>query len=202
MSEKSRFRLNLCIHLITAVSLILCIVFCVYCWKIGAFSSQEQLQAFVAGCGPAAAVVFVLIQIIQVIIPILPGGVSCLAGVVLFGTWAGLIYNYIGICIGSIIAYFLTRYYGKPLLYKLFKPEKLEKYEALTGSQSRFTLIFALLIFSPIAPDDMLCYLAGTTPMKPKTFIAIILLCKPFAIVTYSLGLNVIFQFIIDGVSK
>ncbi len=202
VSEKSGFRFKLFVHILSAVSLLLCAAFCIYCWKQGAFSSQEQLQNFVAGYGAAAALIFMLIQVIQVVIPILPGGVSCLAGVVLFGKLAGVIYNYIGICIGSIIAYFLTRYYGKPLLYKMFKPEKLRKYEELTGSGNKFTILFALLIFSPIAPDDMLCFLAGTTSMKPGTFIAIILLCKPFAIASYSLGMNAVFQFLISGVTR
>ena len=33
---------------------------------------------------------------------ILPGGLGCLAGVILFGVWKGFWYNYIGICAGSM----------------------------------------------------------------------------------------------------
>ena len=48
-----------------------------------------------------------------------------------------------------------------------------------------------LLIFIPVAPDDYLCFLAGTTEISWRLYTAIILLCKPFAIALYSLGLTV-----------
>lgn len=56
--------------------------------------------------------VFVFIQIVQVVIPIIPGGISCLAGVILFGAGMGFVYNYVGICIGSVIAFLIAKAYG------------------------------------------------------------------------------------------
>ena len=49
-----------------------------------------------------------------------------------------------------------------------------------------FEKFFALAIFFPVAPDDFLCYLAGVTKMSAKTYIAIIVLLKPFTILMYS----------------
>lgn len=57
-------------------------------------------------------------------------------------------------------------------------------------NEKRFDKLFALAIFLPIAPDDFLCYLAGTTAMTWKKFTAIIVLGKPFAILLYSLLLS------------
>ena len=57
----------------------------------------------------------------------------------------------------------------------------------------RFERLFALAIFLPVAPDDFLCYLAGTTEMTLPRFTAIILLGKPAAIALYSLGLAAVF---------
>lgn len=48
-----------------------------------------------------------------------------------------------------------------------------------------------------MAPDDFLCYLAGTTDMTWRRYTAIILLGKPFAIALYSLGLTVAWQHIV-----
>ena len=45
-----------------------------------------------------------------------------------------------------------------------------------------------------MAPDDYLCFLAGTTKISWRLYTAIILLCKPFSIALYSLGLTVLFQ--------
>ena len=168
----------------------------VYLWKIGVFSSQENLREFIAGFGVAGGLVFVFIQIVQVVIPIIPGGVSCLAGVILFGAGMGFVYNYVGICIGSVIAFLIAKAYGRPLLEKMFQPKLLKKYESWTQTQNRFSKLFALAIFLPVAPDDFLCYLAGTTNMSLKTFTAIILLGKPCSIAAYSLGLTQIFKWI------
>jgi len=47
-----------------------------------------------------------------------------------------------------------------------------------------------------VAPDDFLCYLAGTTNMTWKQFVTVIFLGKPFSIALYSLGLTTLFQVI------
>ena len=183
-------------NVISVIGILLMAAISVYLWKTGVFSSQEKLRDFIADFGVAGGLVFVFIQIVQVVIPIIPGGVSCLAGVILFGAGLGFIYNYVGICIGSVIAFLIARAYGKPLLEKMFEPKLIEKYESWTQTQNRFAKLFALAIFLPVAPDDFLCYLAGTTNMSLKMFTVIILLGKPCSIAAYSLGLTQIFKLI------
>lgn len=183
-------------NVISWAGIVLLLAACVYLWKIGVFSSQEKLRTFIDGFGMTGGLVFVFIQIVQVVVPIIPGGVSCLAGVLMFGGGMGFVYNYIGICIGSVLAFLIAKAYGKPLLQKMFQPKLLEKYENWTQTQNRFAKLFALAIFLPVAPDDFLCYLAGTTNMRLKTFTAIILLGKPCSIAAYSLGLTQVFKWI------
>ncbi len=183
-------------NVISVIGILFMAAISVYLWKTGVFSSQEKLRDFIADFGVAGGLMFVFIQIVQVVIPIIPGGVSCLAGVILFGAGLGFIYNYVGICIGSVIAFLIARAYGKPLLEKMFEPKLIEKYESWTQTQNRFAKLFALAIFLPVAPDDFLCYLAGTTNMSLKMFTVIILLGKPCSIAAYSLGLTQIFNLI------
>ena len=125
---------------------------------------------------------------------ILPGGLGCLAGVILFGVWKGFWYNYIGICAGSMAAFAIARACGRPLLESIFPAKMIEKYDRWMGSGSRFAKWFAFLIFIPVAPDDYLCFLAGTTRIGWRLYAAIILLCKPASIALYSLGLTVVAQ--------
>ena len=125
---------------------------------------------------------------------ILPGGLGCLAGVILFGVWKGFWYNYIGICAGSMAAFAIARACGRPLLESVFPAKMIEKYDRWMGSGSRFAKWFAFLIFIPDAPDDYLCFLAGTTRIGWRLYAAIILLCKPASIALYSLGLTVVAQ--------
>lgn len=177
--------------------LVICIITAVWAWRMGFLTSQERLQALVADCGAAGALVFVAFQAVQVVVPILPGGLGCLAGVLLFGAVNGFIFNYIGICVGSLMAFAIARSCGKPLLPLLFSEKTIAKYSAWTEDRGRFSKLFAWAIFLPVAPDDFLCYLAGTTEMSWQRFTTIILLGKPFAIAMYSLGLTVIWQRIV-----
>ena len=174
--------------------LFLCILAGVWAWQAGLLTSQERLQAFVASCGAAGGLLFVAFQMVQVVVPVLPGGLGCLVGVVLFGPVMGFVYNYVGICIGSLLAFAVARNCGRPLLSLLFSEKLIAKYSDWTEQNNRFARLFALAIFFPVAPDDYLCFLAGTTEISWKLYTAIILLCKPFSIALYSLGLTLLFQ--------
>ena len=174
--------------------LLLCVAAGIWAWRAGLLTSQERMQAFVASCGAAGGLLFVAFQAVQVVVPVLPGGLGCLAGVVLFGPVVGFVYNYVGICIGSLLAFAVARNCGRPLLNLLFYEKLLTKYSSWTEQNNRFARLFALAIFFPVAPDDFLCYLAGTTSMTWRRFTAIILRGKPLSIALYSLGLTVLFQ--------
>lgn len=180
-------------NILMVASLVISIVFIAYGLKTGIFYDAESLKRFIAGFGIIGALVFVAFQAIQVVFPILPGGVGCLGGVLIYGAYMGFVYNYIGICIGSIAAFLISKYYGRPLLNQMFSQKIREKYEQWVDHR-HFDKLFALAIFLPVAPDDFLCYLAGTTRMTLQRFTAIILLGKPWAIAAYSFGLTALFQ--------
>lgn len=175
----------------------LCVLAALWGWKTGVLTSQERMQALVSSAGPAGALLFTVFQAVQVVVPILPGGLGCLAGVLLFGPVWGFIYNYVGICIGSLIVFAVARNCGRPLLSLLFSEKTIQKYGRWAEEKDRFARLFAWAIFLPVAPDDFLCYLAGTTDMTWRRYAAIILLGKPFAIALYSLGLTLVWQAIV-----
>ena len=64
---------------ISVLGIILFISVLVLAWRRGIFLSQKAMTDFVIGLGIWGPLVFTLIQIIQVIIPIIPGGhqLSC-----------------------------------------------------------------------------------------------------------------------------
>lgn len=177
------------INLITWCSMGALLIFTIYGIKEGLFTDRSQMEALVAKSGIYGPLVFVLIQMVQVVIPIIPGGITCAVGVVLFGAWEGLLYNYIGIVIGSFINFYLARRYGKCFVQAFVKEETYEKYACWLEKGKKFDRFFALAIFFPCAPDDFLCMLAGLTRMSWKKFCTIILLGKPASIAVYSLAL-------------
>ncbi|MBD5430683.1 TVP38/TMEM64 family protein [Lactobacillus sp.] len=186
MSTKTSRKL---INILTIVSTILIILLTIYWYRLGIFDSQAKMKAYLADKQVIGRIVFVLIQIVQVVIPIIPGGISLLGGVVFFEPLWGFIYNYVGICIGSIIIFFLARYYGKPFILHLVSEETYQKYMKWTKNQKKYNWIFAICIIAPAAPDDILCMISGLTEMKFSTYLLIILLGKPWTIAAYSFGL-------------
>lgn len=180
--------IRLFLNIFAALCVILFAFLCYYAWKANLFSSTDALYNFIKPFGIAGPIVFISLQALQVIVPMLPCGISSLAGVVLFGPWYGFWYNYAGICLGSIIAFIIARRFGMPILSLIFSPKSIQKYQKHTGDGSHFTKFFIIAIVAPIFPDDFLCYLAGTTPMSFTKYAAIILLGKPFTIAAYSLG--------------
>ena len=176
------------LRVVSLAGLAICVILALWGWKTGILTSQERMEALVAGCGAAGALIFTVFQAVQVVVPILPGGLGCLVGVLMFGPVWGFVYNYVGICIGSCINFSLAKQYGRPFVERSVSEKMWGKYIKWLDSP-KFDLYFALAIFFPVAPDDFLCLLAGLTPMKFRRFVTIILLGKPLSLLAYSWGL-------------
>lgn len=177
------------INIVSITGIIATIIVTIYFMHLGVFKDIDALRGLVGDSIILGPILFMLLQIIQVVIPIIPGGISCAAGVLIFGPMAGFIYNYVGICIGSIIIFLLGRHYGKPFILRLVSDKTYNKYIGWLDNEKRFECLFTLAIFFPIAPDDALCLMAGLTKMSVKKFTLIILLAKPASIFLYSLAL-------------
>lgn len=74
-------------------------------YKSGILTDEIKMRHMLDSAGIFAPIFFILVQAVQVIIPILPGAVGCAFAVAFFGAVKGFLYNYIGICIGSICAF-------------------------------------------------------------------------------------------------
>ncbi|HAV0059724.1 TPA: TVP38/TMEM64 family protein [Enterococcus faecium] len=177
------------INFLSIIGLGLSIALTIYFINLGVFKDLNALRGLVGDSIILGPIIFVFIQILQVVIPIIPGGISTAAGVLIFGPYAGFIYNYIGICIGSIIIFLLGRRYGKPFILSMISDKTYNKYIGWLDNQNRFEKLFALAIFLPVAPDDALCLMAGLTNMSVKRYTLIILIAKPLSIFLYSMAL-------------
>lgn len=187
--EKQSKILKYTIQITTIIFTLLLIGFIIYAIHTGIMSSsKETMVVKVKQYGWIAPVIFIIIQQLQVIFPVIPGGASCLVGVLAFGPVWGFVYNYIGLSIGSLISFMISRKFGLPIIHKLFKEKTVNKYLDYI-KQNKFDKIFFLGILLPGAPDDLLCYIAGLTKMQLKTFATIILLGKPLTLILYSLSI-------------
>ena len=120
-------------NIISILGVVVLLIFAVYGWNNGFFSSLDSLKLFVQKTGVWGPIVFIIVQIVQVVIPIIPSGISLLAGVIIFGPIEGFIYNYIGIVVGSIIAFMLTRRLGIAFLRSVTSKKMYEKFVCWLG---------------------------------------------------------------------
>lgn len=166
-------------------------------YRAGLFNSLDSFRAYILSKGKLAPLFFMLIQVIQIVLPVIPGGLTTVFGVIIFGAFWGFIYNYISICIGSILVFFISRNFGKSIVIRIFGKDTFEKYHHKINDKS-YEKFFALAILFPVAPDDFLCYLSGLTDMSFKKFASIIFLFKGPSIFLYSMawvmGLDFIFE--------
>ena len=102
-------------------------MFFIRAWINGHFESLESLREYIGSFGFWGPLILTLVQAVQVVIPILPGFLGSLVGGVLFGLWGGFWCNYIGISVGSLLAFLIAKKCGKPLVDKMFHGEKYEK---------------------------------------------------------------------------
>ena len=89
--------------------------------------------------------------------------------------------------LGSIIVFGISRLIGRDLLVARFSQRTIERYGKWLD-HPKFTKYFAIAIAAPLAPDDALCYLAGLTQMRWRTYLLIIFLCKPWGVLLYTTG--------------
>lgn len=136
------------------------------------FTSPEDVQAWVAGYGLLAPLIFVGVQVFQVVIFIVPGEVPQIAAGYLFGSVLGTIYSLIGILIGSVIDFWLARLLGRTFVEGVFGSEKVAQFDSFSQSKGPQTAFFLLFVI-PGIPKDILVYVAGISPLKFWTFLLV-----------------------------
>ena len=151
-------------------SIALTVLFLVYLFKnMDILNNPDALTRALKGHLILGSIGFLLLQIIQVVIPIIPGGVTTVVGFMAFGPILGFILNYVGIVIGSIILFLLTRRYGKPFIL-LFVDEKSFKHYEQKLASSTYETVFALNMASPISPADILVIFGYMVDDSSKVF--------------------------------
>lgn len=134
------------------------------------FSDRYKLLNFIKSY-PYDEVVFIFLQVMQVVAAPIPGELTGIIGGYLYGPFWGTVYSTIGLTIGSWFAFLLARYFGEPLLEIVIKKEVFEKFEHFM--EHKGLLVSFLLFLIPGFPKDYLCYIMGVSLIPTGTFIII-----------------------------
>ena len=144
----------------------------------------------ISSYGAFAPLVFILVEILQIIAAFIPGAPIEVMSGVLFGKFWGIIWCDVGVFLGTVIVFYLVRTFGRPLVFKLFPKEKLDTVKIL-NDEKKLTLTIFILFIIPGTPKDFLTYIAGLTKIKPLKFFLIATIARtPPMICSVLVGAN------------
>ena len=177
MTRRGKILLSLC--LLTVIGIVT-LVF-VFGWEpisktlvswYNLITDPEEIERLKKGWGPVGGpVVFIGLQILQVILAPFPGEASGFVGGYLFGVVPGLIYSTIGLTIGSVINFMLGRVLGRRYVTKWVAPGTLARFDTMAKRQGTI-LFFSFFVF-PGFPKDYLCIFLGLTSLPLRVLVLI-----------------------------
>lgn len=134
------------------------------------FENPAAIRQWIDSFGWWGPLVFVGVQVLQVIIFVIPGELTQVAGGYLFGMWLGTLLSVIGIALGAAFNFFLARTLGMRFVESVFGKAKVEQFERFINNP-KLALVFFLLFLIPGLPKDALCYMAGLSHLKFLPFL-------------------------------
>jgi uncharacterized membrane protein YdjX (TVP38/TMEM64 family) len=132
----------------------------------------EELRVWIGQFGPFAPAVFVAVQFLQVILAPIPGQVVALVAGYLFGPVAGTVYSMVGVVAGSAVAFSISKVYGRSAVERLIDERLLAQFDGFVEEVGAVGLLVFVAI--PGLPDDAVCFLAGLTTFRLRTFLVLI----------------------------
>ena len=134
--------------------------------------------------------VYMFLQVLQVLVALIPGGVIQILGGVLFGNFWGTVLCSLGILAGSAIVFFMVRRFGMPVVEAFIDRKGIKKFEFLNDTKKLEITVFILFLI-PGMPKDVLTYLAPLTKIKPSSFLALSMLGRfPAILLSIVFGAN------------
>lgn len=137
---------------------------------IDRFSSIEAVEGFFAQYRSQSALVYLGLQIVQIVICILPGAALQIAAGYIFGFWLGLFLVLAGALMGSILTYYLARVLGHDAMHLIFGEEKISDLLGKINSKKGVIIVF-LIYLIPGLPKDLCTYAAGLSEMRLRLFL-------------------------------
>ena len=151
-------------------------------------NSVEELRELIASTGVWAPLIYIIFQFLQVVVLPIPGTLTVGAGVLLFGPLKTSLFSFIGIFIGSLVAFWIGRVLGYKAAAWLVGKDSLDKW--LHKIKGKDKVVLSAMFLLPIFPDDVLCFVAGLTSMSWRFFIVLQVIARTISVFATSYSLN------------
>ncbi len=141
-------------------------------WK--ALGDRDRIEKFVGSFGVAAPLIFMAVQVLQVVLAPIPGEATGFVGGYLFGVTAGFVYSTVALTIGSLINFYIGRFLGRRFVRRFVPEEKFAYLDRLVRRQG--VLVVLALFILPGFPKDYLCLFLGLSTMPLRLFVPLVFL--------------------------
>lgn len=155
-------------------------------------TQRERITEFVASFGMAAPLIFMLLQLAQVILAPIPGEATGFIGGYLFGAFYGCLYSTAALALGSWANFAIGRLLGRYWVRRLIPHERLRRFDYLLRHQGAL-VVFALFVL-PGFPKDFMCLFLGVSSMPLKLFLPMALLGRIPGTLMLSLNGALVFE--------
>jgi len=129
----------------------------------------SQMQNYIIEAGPWGPLVYVLAMVIAIVISPIPSSPLAILAGAIFGWTEAFILTMIGAVGGAIIAFYIARMFGRPIVEKLISPSRLAEIEEMMPERHLALAIFFLRI-PPLPFFDAISYAAGLTKISFRSF--------------------------------
>lgn len=174
------------------------VIFLFFCVAVGYFigrpilrfvSEPEEFRLWVNSHGILGWLAFIGMMALQVILALIPGEPLEIGAGYAFGFWKGTLLSMIGIALGGVMVFGMTRKWGVRIVSLFFSMEKIQSLKFLQD-EKRLHIVTFFLFFIPGTPKDLLTYVVGLTPIRFKTYFIISNIARLPSVVTSTVGGN------------
>ena len=131
-------------------------------------SDRQAITEFILSYGVWGPVLYIFLLVLQIFVAMVPGQVLVLAGAYVFGFVPTLFITVPSAIVTSQLAFYLARWAGRPLTYRLASRKVIDRWEQISASQG--ILFYFLSFVLPIFPSDAMCYVAGLGIISSSRF--------------------------------
>ena len=176
------------VKIISFIALLLVMALLVYISipLIKFIKNPEEFKNWIDSFGIYSPLAYILITILSIIFPIIPGEPLEMVAGYAFGSLKGTILCLLAECLGSVIVVLIVKKFGRKLVEYFFSKEKIDSLKFLQSSSKRIN-IFAIIFIIPGTPKDLLCYFGGLTDIDLKTLLLIVTVGRFPSIITSTL---------------
>lgn len=158
-------------------------------WKplTGFAADPEALRLWVIDTGAWGVLVFGLLNALQVVFAVIPGGPFEIAAGYIFGVLPGTLLCDATMTIASTIVFLLVRKFGMAFVELFISRRQIESVHFLHDNRRLQPILF-LLFLIPGTPKDVITYLAGLTSLPLGSWIFICFVGRFPAVLLTALG--------------